>query len=173
MCAVNSAAFLASVWAACGNCHQKGSQGHAYFCWMCMLRRQVRAPPLATLYSGTGLSLDIPVLHIDGKRQKGGRVGVGRLISSRLIHAGSGFLNCSVTFVSLNEVHWSHRRTIPCLYKGAKALIHPWEGLTAVCSWRCYQLIPVIMGALQTNSWKPIKATYYVITSPLSPETPL
>lgn len=36
-----------------------------------------------------------------------------------------------------------------------------------------YQLIPVIMGVLQTNSWKPIKATYCVITSPLSPETPL
>lgn len=44
--------------------------------------------------------------------------------------------------------------------------------LSAVCCWGCYQLIPVITGAFQTNSWKPIKATYYVITSSLSPETP-
>lgn len=73
MYAVNSAAFLVS--AACGNRHQKGSQGHAYFCWVCTPRRQVRAPPLATLYSGTGLSLDIPVLCIDGKRQEGVELG--------------------------------------------------------------------------------------------------
>lgn len=64
----------------------------------------------------------------------------------------------------------------PYLYKRAKAFVHPCEGLTALCA-MCsrgrYQLSPVIIGALQTNSWKPIKATYYVITSPLSPETPL
>lgn len=34
-----------------------------------------------------------------------------------------------------------------------------------------YQLIPVIIGALQTNSWKPITSTYHVIASQLSPQT--
>lgn len=64
----------------------------------------------------------------------------------------------------------------PHLCKETKKSVHPREGLMAlrtVSARGSYQLIPVIIGALQTNSWKPIKATYYVITSPLSPETPL
>ena len=80
-----------------------------------------------------------------------------------------------------NEAHWASgcsatHPSHPYLYKCVKAFVHPCEDLTAlcaVCSRGCYQLIPVIIGALQTNSWKPIKAPYYVITSPLSPETPL
>lgn len=34
-----------------------------------------------------------------------------------------------------------------------------------------YQLIPVIIGGLQTNSRKPITSTYPVIASRLSPQT--
>lgn len=36
--------------------------------------------PWRQLYSGTGLSLDIPVLHIGGKRQEGGGNWVGGLV---------------------------------------------------------------------------------------------
>lgn len=40
-------------------------------CWVCILCRQVAAPPVvAALCLGTSLSLEIPVLHRGGKRQE-------------------------------------------------------------------------------------------------------
>lgn len=53
-----------------GNCCPKGSQGDTSLCWACMLRRQVGAPPMATLCFGTRSYLEIPVLHRGGKRQE-------------------------------------------------------------------------------------------------------
>lgn len=42
-----------------------------YLCWLCILRWQVRAPPVvAAVCLGTSLSLEIPVLHRGGKRQE-------------------------------------------------------------------------------------------------------
>lgn len=53
------------------NCCYKGNQSDTYLCWRCILRRQVRAPPVvAAVCLGTSLSLEIPVLHRGGKRQE-------------------------------------------------------------------------------------------------------
>lgn len=54
--AVNRAAFLPSVSAALCDRHQDCSPGDALLCWACPPRRRIRAPPLATLGSGTSLS---------------------------------------------------------------------------------------------------------------------
>lgn len=54
--AVNRAAFLSSVSTALCNRHRDGSPGDASLCWACPLRCRIRAPPLATLGSGTSLS---------------------------------------------------------------------------------------------------------------------
>jgi len=65
-------------------------------------------------------------------------------------------------------VSFKHR-----VYKAAVHVVLPvtvWESYVPACRSR-YQLIPVIIGALHTNCWKPITSTYHVIASQLSPQT--
>lgn len=170
------------------NCCQKGGLRETYHCWAWTARWQVAAPPTAAPCCGTRVSLEIPVLHGGEKRQESGEVAVFAHVeivgffslfpthSERKWTHGIVILHFQSC---VNELRWLWVcRKTPLLTTRIFifAFVHPCAGPTtpcAVCGGGRYQLIPLIMGALQTNSWKPIKATYYVITSPLSPETPL
>lgn len=177
------------------NCCKKGSPGDAYLCWVCVLCQQVGAPPTVALWHQSVFG-NTCFAQRWGRDRRGEGWGRQTVFAHAEIVGFSSFLLHREEVDPENLSAWlqpsSHvwmRVQWPCgcaarlpsspppyLYEGATAFVHPWEGLTALCA-ACsggrYQLIPVIMGVLQTNSWKPIKATYYVITSPLSPETPL
>lgn len=92
-------------------------------CWVCILCRQVGAPPVvAALCLGTSLSLEIPVLHRGGKRQE--RAEMEQAVCICTCRHGRFFFFClysdmeevepenpKASLQCLNEVHCPCRHT--------------------------------------------------------------
>lgn len=135
-------------------------------------RRANRLEPLAPPCSfGTSLPLAIPVLLRGSKRQQRG--GTSRLVSvcARIILASfcNEYAIDSKPWVTMVPHVTGGAGRSNVLNRRERSLFNHERSLLSVsCCGGQYQLIPVIMRVLQTNSWKPIKATYYEITSPLS-----